>query len=355
MAKAISKNKTIKVIDLSENKIKPQGVKHSANALKENNTLQSLYLSGNNIGDEGAEYIANMLAVNKTLQKISLNNINITNKGAQSLAASLVVSTGTRVVWLNGNKIGNSGAKKLLEALESNHNIETLDLVIGNYNISNSVWNRIKALCEKNRSIATLKQSIAKKDKKLEGKDTEIAKKDKEIELLKKESAKKDREIAKISRDNAKKDNRIATLEGAIRGQLYQLETIIDPVDLTSEDDNEPPNKRARTEDTTKSALAIQHEQNKKHTQRLVKIKQEKSDAETTLENVRVEKQAVESNLNETRTDLEDVREDLDIANETVTQVAVFTDRWQSKFDDMKALAEANGADGAAIAAIRDR
>ena len=123
-------------------------------------------------------------------------------------------------------------------------------------------------------------------------------------------------------------------------------------MDLTSDDDNEPASKRPRTEDTPKNALAIQHEQNQQYSRRLVQVKQEKSDAETNLENVRVEKQAVEANLNETRADLEDVRDDLDIANETVTQVAVFTDRWQSKCDDMKALAEANGADGAAIAAI---
>ena len=43
------------------------------------------------------------------------------------------------------------------------------------------------------------------------------------------------------------------------------------------------------------------------------------------------------------------------IANETVTQVAVFTDRWQSKFDDLKALAVAAGVDGAAITAIKNR
>jgi len=126
-------------------------------------------------------------------------------------------------------------------------------------------------------------------------------------------------------------------------------------VDLTSEDDNGPTNKRARTEDTPKSALAIQHEQNQQYSKRLVQVKQEKSEAETNLENARVEKQAVESDLNQTRADLEDVRDDLDIANETVTQVAVFTDRWQSKFDDLKALAEAAGVDGAAIAAIKDR
>jgi len=194
----------------------------------------------------------------------------------------------------------------------------------------------------KNRSIATLKQSIAEKDKELEDKDTEIAKKD---------------------RDLAKKDNRIATLEAAIRGQLQQLETLVDPVDLTSEEDNEPPNKRTRTEeDTPNSALAFQHEQNQQYSQRLVKVKQEKSDAETNLENVRVEKQAVESDLNNVRgekqvveANLEETREELEDAEELAGQQALFTDRWQSKYDDLKVLAIAAGVDGAAIAAITNR
>ena len=96
--------------------------------------------------------------------------------------------------------------------------------------------------------------------------------------------------------------------------------------------DEEPPNKRQRTNDTPRKSLAsiLLEEKDK----RLVQIKQEQL---------------------ETRADLEDVREDLDIANETVTQVALFTDRWQSKFDDLKALAEAAGVDGAAIAAIKNR
>ena len=57
----------------------------------------------------------------------------------------------------------------------------------------------------------------------------------------------------------------------------------------------------------------------------------------------------------ETRADLEDVRDDLDIANETVTQQAVFTDAWQSKFDELGVIAQAAGVDGKIISEIRNR
>jgi len=59
--------------------------------------------------------------------------------------------------------------------------------------------------------------------------------------------AKKDEKLKGKDLDIVKKDNRIASLKGAIRGQLQQLGTILDPVDidLTEEEVIEPPSKRA--------------------------------------------------------------------------------------------------------------
>ena len=53
--------------------------------------------------------------------------------------------------------------------------------------------------------------------------------------------------------------------------------------------------------------------------------------------------------------EMEDVKDDLEIANETVTQQAVFTDSWQSKFDELATIAKASGVDGAVISKIRNR
>jgi len=260
LANAIANNTTLKKLYIYKNNIGPEGIKLLADALKKNNTtLEELYLFENNIGDEGAKYIAEMLTVNKTLQIIGLSSNNIGDQGAQSLATSLLENTGIRKVYLLSNNIGNKGTKKLADALESNHNIETIDLC-GN-NINNHQMKRLKDILDepKRKEIVTLKLSIAKKDKELKSKDTEI-------ELLKKESTKKDRDLAK-------KDKRIISFETAIRGQVQQFESILDPVDLTSEDESaEPANKRARTqEDTPKSTLAIQH----KSIKEAVKVKEE--------------------------------------------------------------------------------
>ena len=63
----------------------------------------------------------------------------------------------------------------------------------------------------------------------------------------------------------------------------------------------------------------------------------------------------VKQEMAETQEDLKDVREDLDIANDTVTQQAVFTDAWQNKFDELAKLAGAGRVDGAKISEIRNR
>ena len=63
----------------------------------------------------------------------------------------------------------------------------------------------------------------------------------------------------------------------------------------------------------------------------------------------------VKQEVAETQVDLKDVREDLDIANDTVTQQAVFTNAWQNKFEELAKLAEVGRVDGANILEIRNR
>ena len=140
---------------------------------------------------------------------------------------------------------------------------------------------------------------------------------------------------------------RIEIMTTAIRSPLEQLRNIIDPVDLTR-DENELSNKRPRMESTLKSNLAIVHQQNQQHTKTLVRVKQEKNAAETNLKSVQEEKEAAETSLNDTREDLED-------ANETVQQQLLATDIWQGRFNELVALVLDGQVDGAAIAEIRNR
>jgi len=172
----------------------------------------------------------------------------------------------------------------------------------------NAANRKRRAEQKKNKEEEKINQLIASKDK-------EITEKDKEIAILK-ESLEISKQIGAVELS----DEEIAILQDAV-----------ETVDMTN-DELEPASKRPRTEDTPMKSLAgiLLEETGKK----VVKVKQEQM---------------------ETRADLEDVRDDLDIANETVTQQAVFTDAWQSKFDELAAIAQAAGVDGKIISEIRNR
>ena len=53
--------------------------------------------------------------------------------------------------------------------------------------------------------------------------------------------------------------------------------------------------------------------------------------------------------------DLNEVKEDLEDANELVGQMSLTTDIWQGPFDKLMSLVESGHADGASINAIRNR
>ena len=88
------------------------------------------------------------------------------------------------------------------------------------------------------------------------------------------------------------------------------------------------------------SLLAIMHQQNMEHNQKMVQVKQEMNIAEANLKSV--------------ETNLEEAKDDLEAANETVQHQLLATDIWQRRFDELEALVSGQ-VDRAAIAAIRNR
>ena len=70
--------------------------------------------------------------------------------------------------------------------------------------------------------------------------------------------------------------------------------------------------------------------------------------AEANAETARREKDAVEASLR-------GVQEDLEDANEVVTQQTLATDIWQGRFDEIFELARAAGVDGKTLSEIRHR
>lgn len=68
----LTKNKTLKKLDISGNNFKDDGIKYIANGLSKNTTLESIDLNNNEMTDKGIDYLMDMLKVNSALMIIVL-------------------------------------------------------------------------------------------------------------------------------------------------------------------------------------------------------------------------------------------------------------------------------------------
>mmetsp|Transcript_572 Transcript_572/g.701 ORF Transcript_572/g.701 Transcript_572/m.701 type:complete len:394 (-) Transcript_572:3586-4767(-) len=89
LAEVLRRNNSIKVLDISNNRIEAEGIAKIDEALATNNTLEELGISDNSLGAEGVANMRNMIVNNRSLKKIMLQYNNIGEDGALSLATFL--------------------------------------------------------------------------------------------------------------------------------------------------------------------------------------------------------------------------------------------------------------------------
>ena len=117
IAEMLISNRTLKVLNLSWNKIRGDTAYTFAEALGENFGLESLNLSHNNLGDEASELLCHSLRTNPTITDLDLSYNNIKPKCAFVLAAVLESTHSLRNIWMNGNCIGSFGIQLLMRAV----------------------------------------------------------------------------------------------------------------------------------------------------------------------------------------------------------------------------------------------
>ena len=119
-------------LDLARNNITDERVKHLAEALTNNNCkLNSLDLTANNITDEDVKHLAEALTNNNCkLNSLDLAWNNITDEGVKHLAEALTNNNcKLNSLDLAENKITDEGVKHLAEALTNNNcKLNSLDL-----------------------------------------------------------------------------------------------------------------------------------------------------------------------------------------------------------------------------------
>ncbi len=134
IAEALSKNDSLRRLDLSHTSMGDPGVIALAKALTQNTSLTSLDLTANLIGNEGAASLAQALTTNRTLLTLSLGQNTIDDDGAVSFAQALLLNSTLITLNLGSNRFGDEGVASLTEVFRQNSTLETLDLVSTQFN-----------------------------------------------------------------------------------------------------------------------------------------------------------------------------------------------------------------------------
>ncbi|KAI8970894.1 RNI-like protein [Trametes punicea] len=133
IAQVLKRNRTLKVLNLSENKLDVQGLIAVAEALKYNSCLETLDLSKNPCCGpslEGIQSLRTAFTLNAALKRLFLSSTGMTPAGAIALAEFLPESTSLLHLDLTMNNLDLAGVMALSSGLKSNHVMRCLDLNI---------------------------------------------------------------------------------------------------------------------------------------------------------------------------------------------------------------------------------
>ncbi|KAM0789324.1 hypothetical protein ACM66B_000160 [Microbotryomycetes sp. NB124-2] len=134
IAQVLKRNRTLKVLNLSENKIDASGLMALGEALKFNTTLETLDMSFNPCCGpslDGVNALRTAIMIHPDLKRIFLNSTDMTSEGAISLAEFLPEAKSLIHLDLTGNfEIDIAGVLALSVSVKMNHTIRCLDLNI---------------------------------------------------------------------------------------------------------------------------------------------------------------------------------------------------------------------------------
>lgn len=127
IGKQLMRCKSLETLSLPSNILGASGITQIGDALLQRN-LTELDLSGNKIGPDGAAVIANMLPKNQNLLRLNLRNNEIKDLGAEKIALGLKENDTLQYLSLSTNFIGDTGARAIVQSLLTNNSIESIDL-----------------------------------------------------------------------------------------------------------------------------------------------------------------------------------------------------------------------------------
>ncbi|KAG8935191.1 hypothetical protein FRC01_007424 [Tulasnella sp. 417] len=131
IAQVLKRNRTLKVLNLSDNRVEVSGLVAIAEALKYNSTLETLDMSRNPCcgpGLEGITSVRTAFTINTSLKRLFLSNTNLTSPGAIALAEFLPEARHLLHLDLTANPLDIAGVMALSVGLKMNETIRCLDV-----------------------------------------------------------------------------------------------------------------------------------------------------------------------------------------------------------------------------------
>ncbi|KAF9444503.1 RNI-like protein [Macrolepiota fuliginosa MF-IS2] len=133
LAQVLKRNRTLKLLNLSENKLDVLCLVAIAEALKYNSCLETLDMSKNPCSGpslDGIQSLRTAFTLNTSLKRLFLSSTHVSSAGAIALAEFLPESTSLLHLDLTNNAIDLAGVMALNSGLKSNHVMRCLDLNI---------------------------------------------------------------------------------------------------------------------------------------------------------------------------------------------------------------------------------
>ncbi|TFK18854.1 RNI-like protein [Coprinopsis marcescibilis] len=165
LAQVLKRNRTLKLLNLSENKLDVQCLVTIAEALKYNSSLETLDLNKNPCcgpGLEGIQSLRTAFTLNSALKRLFLSSTNMSSAGAIALAEFLPESMSLLHLDLTNNNLDIAGVMALSSGLKANHVMRCLDLNIppGNEEFA-KMCREILSTCTRNTETAERKSKAA--------------------------------------------------------------------------------------------------------------------------------------------------------------------------------------------------
>ncbi|KDQ16817.1 hypothetical protein BOTBODRAFT_30713 [Botryobasidium botryosum FD-172 SS1] len=131
IAQVLKRNRTLRILNLSENRIDVMGLASVAEALKYNSTLETLDLSRNPCCGPGLEGITSLrtaFTINSQLKRLFLSSTSLTSSAAIALAEFLPEAHTLLYLDLTHNTIDLAGVMALSVGLKMNETLRCLDV-----------------------------------------------------------------------------------------------------------------------------------------------------------------------------------------------------------------------------------